>query len=106
MSLEGFAAERQRGRYHGTVRVDTSVENTEHARATVEWARPRRRGASNEAFDILDEKVSINVEDEFARARNMEKAIHMEEHVIPADDRSVMGTLVDENAQDRYPAGG
>ena len=36
----------------------------------------------------------------------MEKAIHMEENVISADDRSVMGTLVDENAQDRYPAGG
>ena len=97
---------RQRGRYKGTIRVDTNVENTEHARATVEWARPRRRGTSNEAFDILDEKVSSNVEDELARARNMDKAIHMEENVIPADDRSVMGTLVDENAQDRYPAGG
>ena len=97
---------RQRGRYQGTIRVDTSVENTEHARATVEWARPRRRGTSNEAFDILNEKVSSNVEDELARARHMEKAIDMEENVIPADDRSVMGTLVDENAQDRYSAGG
>ena len=97
---------RQRGRYQGTIRVDTSVENTEHARATVEWARPRRRGTSNEVFDILDEEVSVNVEDELARARHMEEAIHMEENVISADDRSVMGTLVDEDAQERYPAGG
>ena len=45
------------------------------------------------------------MEDELARARHIEKAIHMEEKVISADDRSVRGILVDENAQERYPAG-
>ena len=89
-------------RWWSVVRIDAGVENTEHARPTILRAQHRLRGAPNKTFNILDKKGGVDVEDEGPGTGNMKKAIHMEDILLTPNHGSVVGTLVDEDTENRH----
>ena len=63
-------------------------------------------GTAHEAFNVLHKQRIGHLKDESAGTRNMEKAIDMVDVFITPHHRGVVGTLVDENAEDRHKSSG
>ena len=90
----------------GCVRIDASVEDTEHAWTIISWSPVLLEGAAYEAFNVLHKQRIGHLKDVSAGTRNMEKAIDVVDVFITPHHRGVVGTLVDENAEDRHKSSG
>ena len=95
-----------RERRRRCVRIDASVEDTEHAWTIISWAPVLLEGAAHEAFNVLHKQRIGHLKDESAGTRNMKKAIDVVGALFTPHHRGVVGTLVDENAEDRHKPSG
>ena len=86
----------------GNGRRRSGVENAKHTWAVVSGAFV----IDDKMLDVFHEGGWRDFKDELPIGRNHREAINVVDVPIAPNHGSVMGTLVDENAQDRYAAGG